>query len=236
MPGEGGAAGRGGGAIGATAGFAATGAASCGLRRCCRFRRCHGLRRHCGLARRGFARCRLPRRRLARGGFLCGRLARGRPLRGSLARRGLLLGGAGLARRLAHGPRGLARPSCARRARSSSRVLRGLAFLRRLALLPTRFRSHGFCSDLLCCRSRPLKRTVVARTHASLVQACRPTGRVNCFFHYTMIGSESGNLGCPSTREINNEAFLARHKLKRGRAECPRSPCDGENRGRRTGP
>ena len=86
-------------------------------------------------------------------------------------------------------------------------VLRGLAFLRRLAFLPTRFRSHGFCSDLLCYRSRPLKRAAVARTHASLAQACRPTRRVNCFFHYTMIGSESGNLGCPSRANINNEAF-----------------------------
>jgi hypothetical protein len=46
---------------------------------------------------------------------------------------------------------------------------------------------------LFDCRTRPLHRTRTCTNPRFLVQACRPDGLVNCFFHYTLIASESGN-------------------------------------------
>jgi hypothetical protein len=46
---------------------------------------------------------------------------------------------------------------------------------------------------LFDCRTRPLHRTRTCTNLRFLVQACRPDGLVNCFFHYTLIASESGN-------------------------------------------
>ena len=177
----------------------------------CGFRCCDRLRRGCGFPRRRFASRRFASRRLAccrlaRRGLLCSRcllcscLARGRPLRrGGFLRASLACG-------FAHRPRSRA-SGLACRTRGFARGLlygaRGLphrpartGLLARCASLPTRFRSHGFCSDLLCFRSRPLTQMRRCTNRASLVQACRPAIRVNCFLHYTMIGSESGNLGC----------------------------------------
>ena len=74
-------------------------------------------------------------------------------------------------------------------------VLRGLAFLLVVRFFPLVLVAMACAPLLLCWRTRPLKRTRACTNHASLVQACRPTGRVNCFFHYTMIARESGNLG-----------------------------------------
>src|SRR5262245_34827516 len=44
----------------------------------------------------------------------------------------------------------------------------------RCTLLPTRSRSHGFCSDSAYCRPRPFKRTRTCTNHASTVQGCPP--------------------------------------------------------------
>jgi hypothetical protein len=46
---------------------------------------------------------------------------------------------------------------------------------------------------LFDCRTRPPHRTRTCTNLRFLVQACRPDGLVNCFFHYTLIASESGN-------------------------------------------
>src|SRR5262249_52325519 len=54
------------------------------------------------------------------------------------------------------------------------------------AFLPTRSRRHGFCSDSapVAALDRSNGR-VLARITLPLVQACRPTLGVNCFFHYS---------------------------------------------------
>jgi hypothetical protein len=75
-------------------------------------------------------------------------------------------------------------------------LLRGLVFLLVVRFFPLVLVAMACAPILICCRTRPRKRTRACTNHTSLVQACRPTGRVNCFFHYTMITSKSGNLGC----------------------------------------
>ena len=171
--------------------------------------------------------------RLAGRGLLRGRLARGRPLRRGSSWPGP--SSAPVLRAVLRTARAVLRPVLRTARAAFLAVLRGLAFFVVCAFLPTRFRSHGFCSDLLCYRSRPLKGRRCT-THASLVQACRPTGRVNRFFHYTMIGSESGNLACPCGRQHRQLEPYGPSQLRRARAECPRSPSGGGNPGRRSAP
>jgi hypothetical protein len=72
-------------------------------------------------------------------------------------------------------------------------VLRGVVFLLVVRFFPLVFVAMASAPILLCCRTPPLKRTRRCTNHASLVQAYRPTRRVNCFFHYTTIASESTN-------------------------------------------
>ena len=72
-------------------------------------------------------------------------------------------------------------------------VLRGVVFLLVVRFFPLVFVAMASAPILLCCRTPPLKRTRRCTNHAPLVQAYRPTRRVNCFFHYTTIASESAN-------------------------------------------
>ena len=95
-------------------------------------------------------------------------------------------------------------------------LLRGLVFLLVVRFFPLVLVAMACAPILLCCRTRPLKRTRTCTNHASLVQACRPTGRVNCFFHYTMIASESGNLGYHPGEDFNRAIRVTRtlHRTK----------------------
>jgi hypothetical protein len=45
-------------------------------------------------------------------------------------------------------------------------------------------------------------------SHALQVQACRPTCRVNCFFHYTLFATENGNLVARKLFIPTNESIL----------------------------
>ena len=83
-------------------------------------------------------------------------------------------------------------------------ALRGLVFLLVVRFFPLVLVAMVCAPFLLLMPRRPLKRTL-ARITASLVQACRLTRRVNRFFHYTMIADESGNLGA---RRFNGAASI----------------------------
>jgi hypothetical protein len=78
-------------------------------------------------------------------------------------------------------------------ARRALALFVGFFFLLVVRFFPLVFVAMASAPILLCCRAPPLKRTRPYTNHASLVQAYRPTRRVNCFFHYTTIASESAN-------------------------------------------
>ena len=142
--------------------------------RCCWPWRCRGRSSRLRRRRRDRGRhwlgcgCRLAGRRLACRSFSRGWVAR--CTLGCLARR---LPRRRLARRLLG-----ARLSCRLtsacltgtrlpgRCAATGALSRGLLSTR-CALLPTRSRSHGFCSDSAYCRPRPLKRTRTCTNHAS---------------------------------------------------------------------
>ena len=63
--------------------------------------------------------------------------------------------------------------------------LRAPVFLLVVRFFPLVLVAMASAPILLCCRTRPLKRTRTCSNHAfPLVQACRPAWRVNSFFHY----------------------------------------------------
>ena len=98
-------------------------------------------------------------------------LAGGCPFCRSRVRRSFFLG-AGLSRC------GLARARFLRAGAPRASTFRRLPA--RCTFLPTRSRSHGFCSDLLCCRSRPLDTSL---NEFNFTGSGLPTSRrVNCFF------------------------------------------------------
>jgi hypothetical protein len=61
---------------------------------------------------------------------------------------------------------------------------------------------------LSTARRRPPTAGACMHESFSQVQACRPARRVNCFFHYTTIAAESGNVAgawCASpTRRVTH--------------------------------
>ncbi len=98
---------------------------------------------------------------------------------------------------------------------------------------------------LLQCRTRPLKWMRTRTNHASSwFQACSPTGRVNRYFHYTMIaGKKRTNYPNRATRRKKNMEKIrgGPHSagfIRLGRSRERSFPCpyDGESRGRQSEP
>ena len=240
MPGEGGAAGRGGGAIGATAGFAATGAGAAGFGAAMGFAATAGFGAAIGFAataglRAGALRAAGFRAAVLRAEVFFAVVLRAVARFAAVFRAGAFFLAAPVLRAVLRTARAVLRAVFFTARAVFLAVLRGLVFLVVVRFFPLVFVAMASAP---ICSVAPLDRSngrVVCTNRASLVQACRPIRRVNCFFHYTMIGGESGNLGCPSCANVNPKSFSACHKFKRRHAECPRSPYDGENQGRRTG-
>lgn len=73
-------------------------------------------------------------------------------------------------------------------------VLRELVFLLAVRFFPVVLVAMVLLRFSSVAAGARRRRTRACTNHVSQVQACRPTRRVNCFFHYTLIAAQSGNL------------------------------------------
>jgi hypothetical protein len=101
-------------------------------------------------------------------------------------------------------------------------VLRGLAFLLVVRFFPLVLVAMACAPILLWCRTRPVKRTRSCTNHASLVQACRPTGRVNCFFQLYDDRERKWQFGVPSRRGFNANQLAQCIRIVVKKAHCGR--------------
>jgi hypothetical protein len=119
-----------------------------------------------------------------------------------------------------------------------------LFFLLAVRFFPLFLVAMACAPILLQCRTRPLKWMHTRSNHASSwFQACSPTGRVNRYFHYTMIaGKKRTNYPKRASRRQKNLEKIRMAPLRRlirlGRSRERSFPCPygGESQGRRSEP